>query len=245
MQRLMQRLMNPPMNRPINRPTQRPMNRPVISLMQRLMNRLSSLLLIALASLLLLTPIAIAAPTAQPGPGLAQATFAGGCFWCMEQPFDNLPGVLSTTSGYTGGTVADPTYSQVSEGNTGHAESVQVIYDPKRISYETLLNTYWHNVDPVDQAGQFCDRGSQYRSAIFYHTPEQQQVAEQSKQTLDSAQRLPGPIVTEVIAAQPFYVAEDYHQNFYKTNKLKYQFYRRACGRDRRLAKVWGSAAQH
>jgi peptide-methionine (S)-S-oxide reductase len=215
-------------------------------LTKRFTKRLLTLLTVTLLSLLLTVPIAAqAAPTASPTPGLAQATFAGGCFWCMEQPFDNLPGVLSTTSGYTGGTVVDPTYPQVSDGNTGHAESVQVLYDPKRISYDTLLEAYWNNIDPIDPDGQFCDRGSQYRSAIFYHNDEQQQAAQKSKQNLTQIHTLSGPIVTEITAAQPFYAAEDYHQNFYKTHSLKYQFYRRACGRDRRLAKLWGGAAQH
>lgn len=172
---------------------------------------------------------------------LAKANFAGGCFWCMEKPFDELPGVVSTTSGYTGGTLPNPTYRQVSSGTTGHAESVQVVYDPQQVSYETLLDVFWRNVDPLDSGGQFCDRGSQYRSSIFYQDQAQQALASQSKTAI--AEQLKQPIATEVVAASEFYPAEDYHQNYYKTHAAKYQFYRFACGRDQRLAKVWGETA--
>jgi peptide-methionine (S)-S-oxide reductase len=171
----------------------------------------------------------------------ATATFAGGCFWCMEPPFDALDGVLSTTSGYTGGKVDHPSYEQVSSGATGHAESVQVVYDPAVVSYEKLLDVYWHNVDPLDAGGQFCDRGDQYRTAIFYHSEEQRTLAEQSKRALQS--QLPGKIVTEIVPAGPFYPAEDYHQDFYQRNALRYNFYRFTCGRDHRLEEVWGAAA--
>lgn len=173
--------------------------------------------------------------SAQP---LAKATFAGGCFWCMEKPFDVLPGVVSTTSGYTGGQTERPSYRQVSSGKTGHAESVQVVYDPTQVSYEKLLDVFWHNVDPLDGGGQFCDRGSQYRSSVFFYDEAQRKQAEQSKQTLEQSGIQ--PIATEIVAASEFYPAEDYHQNYYETNTLKYRFYRFACGRDQRLAQVWG-----
>jgi peptide-methionine (S)-S-oxide reductase len=169
---------------------------------------------------------------------LAQATFAGGCFWCMEKPFDGLPGVVSTTAGYTGGTLANPSYRQVSSGITGHAESVRVEYDPQQVSYETLLDVFWHNVDPLDAGGQFCDRGSQYRSSIFFHDEQQRQLAEQSKQALEKSGLQ--PITTQIVAAGPFYPAEDYHQNYYQTHTARYRFYRFACGRDQRLSAVWG-----
>lgn len=172
------------------------------------------------------------------------ATFAGGCFWCMEHPFDELPGVIETTSGYTGGSVENPSYRQVSSGTTGHLESVQVEYDPEQISYEELLNVYWRNVDPVDGGGQFCDRGSQYRPAIFYHDAEQQQQAESSIDAIEDSGILDQAIAAELIAASDFYPAEDYHQNYYQTHPVRYKVYRRACGRDQRLAEVWGESSQ-
>jgi peptide-methionine (S)-S-oxide reductase len=171
----------------------------------------------------------------------ATAIFAGGCFWCMEHPFDELDGVISTTSGYTGGHVANPTYHQVSSGTTGHAEAVQVVYDPAKIGYDKLLEVFWHNVDPLDAGGQFCDRGSQYRTGIFYTTEEQRRLAEASKKALEDSGRLPAPIVTEIVEAGPFYPAEDYHQDYYKTNPVRYKFYRFTCGRDQRLEEVWGA----
>jgi peptide-methionine (S)-S-oxide reductase len=176
-------------------------------------------------------------------PKTAKATFAGGCFWCMEEPFDRLPGVISTTSGYTGGKVKNPTYEQVSMGATGHAEAVQVVYDPSRVSYEKLLEVFWHNVDPLDAKGQFCDRGDQYRSEIFYHDENQKALAEKSKQ--QQAALLKKSIVTPISAATQFYAAEDYHQDFYKTSTLRYKSYRMGCGRDRRLQELWGDAAKH
>lgn len=172
--------------------------------------------------------------------GTARATFAGGCFWCMEHPFDELPGVLETTSGYTGGSVENPTYRQVSSGTTGHLESVQIEYDPDQISYEDLLQVYWHNVDPVDDGGQFCDRGSQYRPAIFYHDADQQQQAEVSRQSLEDSGILDQPVAAELIEASEFYPAEDYHQNYYQTHPVRYNVYRYACGRDQRLSEIWG-----
>jgi peptide-methionine (S)-S-oxide reductase len=171
----------------------------------------------------------------------AKATFAGGCFWCMEPPFDKLDGVISTISGYTGGKKKNPTYEQVSAGNTGHAEAVQVTYDPKKITYEKLLDVFWHNVDPLTPNRQFCDAGSQYRTAIFYHDETQKRLAEESKKAL--SKRFKEPIVTEIVAAGEFYPAEDYHQDYYIKNPLRYKFYRYNCGRDQRLEQIWGAAA--
>jgi peptide-methionine (S)-S-oxide reductase len=172
------------------------------------------------------------------GPGLA--TFAGGCFWCMEPPFDALPGVLSTTSGYTGGALASPSYEQVSAGGTGHFEALEVAYDPARVSYEKLLEVFWRNVDPTDAGGQFCDRGAQYRTAIFVHGEEQRRLAEESKRALAATGKLTEPIATEILPAGPFYAAEDYHQDYYEKNPLRYKLYRKSCGRDARLERVWG-----
>ena len=170
---------------------------------------------------------------------LATATFAGGCFWCMEHPFDHLDGVISTTDGYTGGFKVNPTYQEVSSGATGHTESVQVLYDPTQISYEELLAVFWRNIDPLDPTGQFCDKGSQYRSAIFYHDESQRQLAEQSKMALENAQRFSTSIVTEIVSASEFYAAEDYHQDYYQKHPIRYQVYRFGCGRDQRLSELW------
>ena len=188
-----------------------------------------------------------AAAAAQPTipPGAAVATFAGGCFWCMVHPFDALPGVISTTSGYTGGTKVNPTYEEVSSGATGHAESVQVVYDPKKITYEKLLDVFWHNIDPTTRDRQFCDAGTQYRSAIFYHDAAQRQAAEASKAALDKSKPFKQPIVTQIAMAGPFYPAEDYHQDYYKKNPVRYQLYRSGCGRDARLKELWGDKAGH
>lgn len=171
----------------------------------------------------------------------AVATFAGGCFWCMEPPFDELEGVLSTTSGYTGGQTKNPTYREVSAGGTGHAEAVQVAYDPKKISYERLLEVFWRNVDPLDEGGQFCDRGSQYRAAIFYHDDTQRRLAEGSRKALEASRRFSQPIVTEIVAATEFYPAEEYHQDYYRKNLVRYKYYRWGCGRDPRLTELWGA----
>lgn len=174
----------------------------------------------------------------------ATATFAGGCFWCMEPPFEALDGVESVTSGYTGGSVANPTYEQVSAGGTGHAESVQVVYDPAKVSYEKLLDVFWHNIDPVAVDKQFCDVGSQYRSAIFVHDAQQRKLAEASREALQASPRFAGkPIATQIVDAGPFYAAENYHQDYAKKNPIRYRFYRGSCGRDARLAEVWGSEA--
>lgn len=172
---------------------------------------------------------------------LARATFAGGCFWCMEHPFDELPGVVSTTSGYAGGHLKNPTYEQVSAGGTGHVEAMQIVYDPGKVSYQTLLEVFWRNVDPTDERGQFCDRGSQYATAIFYHDGQQKEVAEGSKRELAQSGRLKAPIVTPILPATNFYAAEEYHQEYYRKNPVRYKFYRYGCGRDRRLKELWGS----
>ena len=176
---------------------------------------------------------------------LEKATFAGGCFWCMEHPFDEIPGVVSVTSGYTGGLKKNPTYKEVSAGGTGHAESVQVVYDPARVTYEKLLSVFWHNIDPTAKDRQFCDSGHQYRSAIFYHNEEQRRLALQSKALLEKNKTFKEPVVTEIVQATEFYPAEDYHQHYYKKNPIRYKYYRYRCGRDQRLKELWGSAAGH
>ena len=179
-----------------------------------------------------------------PAPaGLKLATFAGGCFWCMEHPFDALPGVVKVTSGYTGGQTPNATYQQVSAGGTGHTEAVQIVFDPARVSYERLLDVFWHNIDPVTLNAQFCDHGTQYRSAVFYHDAAQQRAVEASKAALSAARSLPGPIVTQIVAASAFYAAEEYHQQYYKKNPVRYRFYRWNCGRDQRLKALWGATA--
>ena len=170
----------------------------------------------------------------------ATAIFAGGCFWCMESDFDKVPGVLSTTSGYTGGSLANPTYEQVSAGRSGHVEALLVRFDPTQTSYAQLLDAYWPNIDPLTATGQFCDIGSQYRSAIFYRTPEQQRLAEGSKVALQASGRFTKPIVTEILPAGTFYPAEEYHQDYYRKNPLRYFYYRTTCGRDARLEALWG-----
>ena len=168
------------------------------------------------------------------------ATFAGGCFWCMEPPFDKLDGVLSTISGYIGGHVEHPTYEQVSAGTTGHAEAVQVVYDPDKVSYSQLLDVFWPNIDPLTPNRQFCDRGSQYRAGIFYHDADQERLARASKRLIEESGRFDEPIVTEIVQATTFYPAEEYHQDYYQKHPLRYRVYRFGCGRDRRLKQVWG-----
>jgi peptide-methionine (S)-S-oxide reductase len=189
--------------------------------------------------------ILIAITTVMAATNLEKATFAGGCFWCMEHPFDEVPGVVSVTSGYTGGQKKNPTYAEVSAGGTGHAESVQIVYDPTRVSYEKLLNIFWHNIDPTSKDRQFCDAGHQYRGAIFYHNEEQRRLALQSKSLLEKNKTFKEPVVTEIVKTTEFYPAEDYHQHYYKKNPIRYKFYRYRCGRDQRLKELWGSAAGH
>ena len=180
---------------------------------------------------------------AAPDPATAKAIFAGGCFWCMEHPFDELNGVISTTSGYTGGQAKNPTYAQVSAGGTGHAEAVQVVYEPKKVSYEKLLDVFWHNIDPTVKDRQFCDAGAQYRSAIFYQNEGQKRLAEASRAQLEKTKPFKAPLVTEITAATEFYPAEDYHQDYYLKNPIRYKFYRTGCGRDARLKELWGDKA--
>jgi len=165
-----------------------------------------------------------------------KATFAGGCFWCMEPPFDKLPGVISTTSGYTGGKTKNPSYEEVSFGGTGHAEAVRILYDPNKVSFKKLLDIFWRNIDPTVKDRQFCDAGNQYRSAIFYHSEEQKKLAQQSLEELKS--KFP-VIYTEIVEAKEFYPAEEYHQDYYLKNPLRYRFYRSSCGRDERLKTLW------
>jgi peptide-methionine (S)-S-oxide reductase len=175
----------------------------------------------------------------------ATAVFAGGCFWCMEAPFAHLDGVHSVTSGYTGGQKKNPTYEEVSAGITGHAEAVQVIYDPAKVTYAQLLDTFWHNIDPLVRDAQFCDRGTQYRSAIFYQDESQRTAAEESKRKLEEQPQFKGKIATQIVAASVFYPAEEYHQHFYRKNPLRYNQYRAGCGRDRRLKELWGEKRGH
>ncbi len=173
----------------------------------------------------------------------AVATFAGGCFWCMEPPFEKLNGVVSVTAGYGGGTAPNPTYEQVSSGHTGYAESVQIVYDPSKITYAQLLDAFWMNVDPTTSNAQFADHGSQYRTAVFYHTEEQQRLAEASRDQLQRSGKFDKPIVTEIVSATTFYLAEDYHQDYYKKNPIRYKLYRAGSGREEFLKKVWGEQA--
>lgn len=198
-----------------------------------------------LAAVLAAMPVGSGIARAQegkPATPTAVATFAGGCFWCMETPFEDLPGVLSTTVGYTGGREKNPTYESVSAGGTGHAESVQLVFDPKRVAYEKLLDVFWRNVDPVTANAQFCDHGNQYRSAIFYHDDDQRRLAEASKRRLEESHRLPGAVVTQIVAAGQFFPAEEYHQKYHRKNPIRYRYYRWNCGRDQRLHELWGTA---
>jgi peptide-methionine (S)-S-oxide reductase len=174
---------------------------------------------------------------------LAKATFAGGCFWCMQPAFDGLPGVVSTRVGYTGGQKKNPTYEEVSAGGTGHAESIEVTYDPRKTSYRNLLNVFWHNVDPTTKDREFCDVGHQYRTAIFFHTLEQEKEARASEAAIEKTKPFKAPIVTEIVPASVFYPAESYHQEYYRKNPVRYRFYRYGCGRDQRLRDLWGAAS--
>ena len=185
---------------------------------------------------------AMAAAPAIP-PGAAKAVFAGGCFWCVESDFDKVDGVLSTTSGYTGGNVANPTYEQVSGKHTGHAEAVLIVFDPKKVSYEKLVERYWRTIDPTTKDRQFCDAGNPYRTAIFAQDGEQLKVAQASKAALEKTRPFKEPIVTEVVMGGPFYPAEEYHQDYYKKNPVRYNYYRLSCGRDARVKELWGDQA--
>ena len=178
----------------------------------------------------------------QSAPTTAKAYFAGGCFWCMEEAFEKVDGVLTVVSGYMGGTVANPTYEQVSDGRTGHAEAIQVTYDPTKVTYQKLLDAFWRNIDPVTPNAQFCDHGTQYRAAVFYSTDEEKRLAEESKSKIEQSKRLPVPIVTQLVQASTFYQAENYHQDYYKKNPLRYKYYKYSCGRAQRLEALWGKS---
>ena len=185
-------------------------------------------------------------PAARPAPAKpkeARATFAGGCFWCMEPPYEKLDGVIAVVSGYTGGHKDNPAYEEVSSGTTGHTEAVEVVYDPSRVRYEKLLDVFWHNVDPTVDDRQFCDGGRQYRPGIFYHDDEQRRLAEESKRGIEKGKTFKEPLRVEITALKRFYPAEEYHQDYYKKNPIRYKYYRSRCGRDRRLEELWGDAA--
>jgi len=191
---------------------------------------------------------AFGGPAGQPGPSKAlaiptdrgSATFAGGCFWCMEKPFDTVPGVISTTSGYTDGDIVNPTYEAVSSGRTRHTEAIRVVFDPAKVSYEKLLTVFWRNIDPLAKDRQFCDRGTQYRSGIYFHDAAQEKAAQASLRRLKVDGRIKGKIYTELKPVSPFYAAEEYHQDFYRKNPGRYAMYRSGCGRDARLFEIWG-----
>jgi len=202
------------------------------------------------SSLVATVAFAASAPTATPASppprALEKATFAGGCFWCVETAFEGLPGVTTVISGYTGGPQTNPSYEEVSSGRTGHLESVEITYDPKRVTYAQLLEIFWHNIDPTQSNGQFCDHGAQYRSAIFVHDATQQRLAEGSKRTLERGpRRFKGAFVTSIVPASRFWPAEEYHQDFYRKDPVRYESYRTGCGRDRRLTELWGKPGRH
>lgn len=193
-----------------------------------------------LAVLVFATP-ALCAAQAKPA-ATARATFAGGCFWCMEEAFDKVPGVISTVSGYMGGTVKNPTYEQVSTARTGHAEVVQIEFDPAKVTYARLLEVFWRNIDPTQKDAQFCDHGPQYRSGIFHHDDEQKRLADASRLALQKNKPFRGEIVTEITKAGEFYAAEGYHQDYYQKNPARYKFYKSGCGREARLQQLWGKS---
>jgi peptide-methionine (S)-S-oxide reductase len=209
-------------------------------------NRFLHWILLSVVLAITLSVPASAAPTPKAPDGLAKATFAGGCFWCMETPFYKVKGIKQVLSGYVGGTVTDPTYEQVSAGTTGHAEAVEVVFDPKLVSYEALLKIFWANIDPLAKDQQFCDHGTQYRSAIFTHDAEQAKLANASKAAWQADKRFAGKTIhTEISPASAFYPAEEYHQKYSLKNPQRYKFYRWNCGRDQRLEEVWGKAPAH
>ena len=204
------------------------------------MNRLALLVVASVLGAGVLVPHHVLAKAAG---DLAVATFAGGCFWCVESDFDTVPGVVKTVSGYTGGTVDDPTYEQVTAGGTGHREAVQIHYDPGQVSYERLLHIYWRSVDPTDAGGQFCDRGVSYRTAIFTGTEEERRLASESREALERSGVLEKEVVTTIEPLGKFFPAEDYHQDYYTRNPIRYRFYRLTCRRDARVREVWGDQA--
>ena len=204
------------------------------------MKPMRALIATAMASLILAAGACSPAQAQANAQATARATFAGGCFWCVESDFDKVPGVISTTSGYTGGSVANPTYQQVSAKTTGHAEAVQIVFDPAKVSYEQLLAKFWTSIDPTTRDRQFCDVGTPYRTAIFTHDAAQLEAARKSLAALEKSKPFKDPIVTQIVPASAFYAAEDYHQDYYKKNPLRYSYYRQSCGRDARLQQLWG-----
>ena len=194
---------------------------------------------IIIIAMSLLMTISTTTGEVRPAMGTDKATFAGGCFWCMESPFERIEGVIEVLSGYTGGHVENPTYEDVSDGGTGHLEAVQVTFDPARVSYDKLLDVFWRQINPTDAGGQFVDRGEQYKSAIFYHSEQQKIQAEKSKKALADSKRFPDPVVTDILLAVKFYPAEEYHQDYYKINPVRYKFYRHGSGRDQFLERHW------
>jgi peptide-methionine (S)-S-oxide reductase len=204
---------------------------------------MSSMLGRLFAAALIATALPAMAQSAAPAPaGTAKATFAGGCFWCVEADFDKVPGVISTTSGYIGGTLANPTYEQVTTNRTGHAEAVEIVFDPKKVSYEQLVNKFWRTIDPTTPDRQFCDVGSPYRTAIYVHDDAQLATVKASLAALEKTKPFKEPIVTQVERAGPFYRAEEYHQDYYRKNPVRYNYYRASCGRDLRLQQLWGAS---
>ncbi len=204
------------------------------------MKPMLALMAAPIATLMAALILAAAASSPARAQATAQATFAGGCFWCIESDFDKFPGVISTTSGYTGGSVASPTYQQVSAKTTGHAEAVRIVFDPAKVSYEQLLAKYWTSIDPTTRDRQFCDVGTPYRTAIFTHDAAQLEAARKSLADLEKSKPFKEPIVTQIVPASAFYAAEEYHQDYHKKNPVRYSFYRRTCGRDARLQQLWG-----
>ncbi|NKB81062.1 MAG: peptide-methionine (S)-S-oxide reductase MsrA [Nitrospirales bacterium] len=205
------------------------------------MSNIGTVLVCVIVGGLSLASVNSRASMEEPG-GRAKAIFAGGCFWCMEEAFEQVDGVVSVTSGYIGGTVADPSYEQVSAGHTGHTESVEIVYDPVKVNYQRLLEVFWRNIDPTTPDQQFCDHGNQYRSGIFFLDDMQNQLAQASKQKVEENTGLMDQVVTEITKASMFYPAEDYHQDFYKKNPIRYKFYKWNCGRAQRLEELWGKA---
>ncbi len=191
----------------------------------------------------LFAPFGIAAAQPASPATTAKATFAGGCFWCVESDFDKVDGVISTTSGYIGGKTANPTYEQVSSKATGHFEAVEIVFDPKKVSYEKLVEYFWRTIDPTDKNGQFCDKGAPYKTAIFTHDAAQLKAAQNSRDALEKTKPFKAPVVTEIIAATTFYPAETYHQDYYTKNPVRYKYYRTSCGRDARVKELWGAQA--
>jgi peptide-methionine (S)-S-oxide reductase len=211
----------------------------------RFKNALAAASLIGVASLCTAQNSAQPSATPLPTAVTAKAIFAGGCFWCVESDFDKFPGVISTTSGYTGGKTVSPTYEQVSSHSTGHAEAVEVVYDPAKVSYQRLVEYFWHTIDPTVKDQQFCDHGTPYRTVIFAPNAELLKAAQSSRAVLEKSKPFKEPIVTDIVLASAFYPAEDYHQDYYKKNPIRYKYYRGSCGRDARLKQLWGELAGH